>query len=145
MASGPTKYYRRDQKAGITPPDMTCQCSYAEHIVRARGKKSRFTSMSLDPAKIKHDFGEALYELKRPAADKAGHLVIEHPALMAELHKMAKNNVKEDKLRALAAIHHARRRAEGLVDWALDVSTVPAKNRFKWTANQIRPYFTKKG
>ena len=38
--------------------------SYAEHIVHARGKRTRYTSVSLDLTKIK-DFGDADYRLER--------------------------------------------------------------------------------
>lgn len=143
MTTGHTKYFRRDQKAGVTPPDLARGCTYAEHIVRARGKKSRFTSVSLDPAKI-DDFGEVLYELKRPATDNAGHKVVEHGVLMKELQDVAKNGAKEARLRALQAVRYAGRRAEALVDWALDHSKVPQKDRFKWAAGKIAPYFAKK-
>lgn len=143
MSKVHTKYFRRDQSSGVTPPDLSSQATYAEHIVRARGKKSRFTSVSLDPDKI-DDFGDALYELKRPATDDAGHKVVEHAALMAELQQVAKNGVKEARLRALQAVRYTRRRAEGLVDWALDHSSVAPKDRIKWASAQIAPYFSKK-
>jgi len=50
-------YFRRDQRDGISPPDLSKVCTYAEHIVHARGKRTQFTSISLDLAKIR-DFGD---------------------------------------------------------------------------------------
>ena len=143
MKTSFAKYFRRDQKVGVTPPDLSSQATYAEHIVRARGKKSRYTSVSLDPTKI-DDFGDVLYELKRPAADNAGHKIVEHAVLMNELQQVAKTGVKEARLRALQAVRYARRRAEGLVEWALDHSKVADKDRIKWAATQIAPYFSRK-
>ena len=58
------EYFRRDQSDGISPPDPSKVCTFAEHIVRARGKRTNYTSVSLDPSKIR-DFGDALYRLKR--------------------------------------------------------------------------------
>lgn len=54
----PREYFRRDQGDEISPPDLSKECSFAEHIVHARGKRTQYTSVSLDLAKIK-DFGEA--------------------------------------------------------------------------------------
>ena len=54
-----TDYYRGDQKAGITAPDLTKDVEYADHVVKARGKRTQFTSVSKTPAKIV-DFGEML-------------------------------------------------------------------------------------
>src|SRR4051794_6190582 len=67
-------YYRRDQKDGVSPPDLTKKCTYADHIVHARGKRTRFTSVSLDLSKIR-DFGEASYRLKRREAEADSHKV----------------------------------------------------------------------
>ena len=32
-------YFRRDQRNGISPPDLTKDSTYAEHIVHARGNE----------------------------------------------------------------------------------------------------------
>lgn len=44
-------YFRGDQKGGVTAPDLSKQCEYADHVVNARGKKTAFTSISLDRSK----------------------------------------------------------------------------------------------
>jgi hypothetical protein len=41
-------YFRRDQRDGVGPPDLSKVCTYAEHIVHARGKRTQFTSVSLN-------------------------------------------------------------------------------------------------
>ena len=68
MTPKPPDYFRRDQADGVTAPDLSKDCSYAEHIVRARGKRTQLTSVSLDPQKI-NDFGPALYRALRPDID----------------------------------------------------------------------------
>ena len=50
-------YFRRDQRDGVSPPDLSKDCTFAEHIVHARGKRTQFTSVSLDLSKIR-DFGD---------------------------------------------------------------------------------------
>ncbi len=73
----PEEYYRRDQQDGISPPDLSKECSFAEHIVHARGKRTQFTSVSLDLSKIK-DFGDADYRLDRQKTEGDGHRIVEH-------------------------------------------------------------------
>ena len=55
-------YYRGDEADGVTPPNLEDSSTYAEHIVHARGKRTRFTSLSTDPTKIR-DFGTQLWRL----------------------------------------------------------------------------------
>jgi len=38
-------YFRQDQSDGISPPDLTKNTTFAEHIVRARGKRTKYTSV----------------------------------------------------------------------------------------------------
>ncbi len=83
-------YFRRDQRDGISPPDLSKVCTYAEHIVHARGKRTQFTSISLDLAKIR-DFGDTNYRLKREDAEIEGHGVVEHEVLLTELQRVAKD------------------------------------------------------
>lgn len=37
-------YFRGDRSSGITAPDLTKEVDYADHIVKARGKRTCFTS-----------------------------------------------------------------------------------------------------
>jgi hypothetical protein len=49
MADEFPDYFRRDQAVGVAAPDLLKDCSYAEHIVHARGKRTQLTGISLDP------------------------------------------------------------------------------------------------
>jgi hypothetical protein len=59
--------------------------------VRARGKRTQLTSVSLDPQKI-NDFGPALYRALRPDIDGDGHSIIEHSELLQHLRVSAELN-----------------------------------------------------
>ena len=74
-------YYRGDQRAGITAPDLSNRCEFAEHIVRARGKRTAYTSVSLDKNAIEV-FGECQYVLLRDPLDKDKHGLVEHAELV---------------------------------------------------------------
>lgn len=139
---GRVPYYRRDQKDGITPPDLSKTCTYAEHIVHARGKRTQYTSVSLDAQKIAK-FGPSLYELECEFVEKDQHGLIEHQRLMTELQRVAKQCEKEERARALQAIRYARSALEGLVDWKFDTSGVERKELITWTWRKIQPYFRK--
>lgn len=140
MTTPKPDYYRRDQAKGITPPELSKDCTYAEHIVRARGKRTRFTSISLDKERIS-DFGPALYVALRQDIEAAGHEIVEHSVLMDALRVAASTGEKEDRLRAVQARRYAAKRKEGLVDWKLDISRVERKDLFTWSTAQVRPYF----
>ncbi len=133
-------YYRRDQTKGITPPELSKDCTFAEHIVRARGKRTRFTSVSLNKEKIT-DFGPALYIALRPKIETDGHAVIEHSALMNALRAVAMTGEKEDRLRAVQAQRYATKRKEGLIEWKFDISRVERKDLYVWSVSQTSPYF----
>jgi hypothetical protein len=77
-------YFRRDQRDGISPPDLSKDCTFAEHIVHARGKRTKFTSVSLDLSKIR-DFGDTDYRLERQKLVSDRHRLIEHEFLISEL------------------------------------------------------------
>ncbi len=140
--NGPRPYFRRDQKDGISPPDLSKECTFAEHIVHARGKRTRYTSVSLDLTKVR-DFGEADYRLDRELTEKNGHVVVENEVLIAELQKVAKEADKADRLRAVRAIIYATRRKEGLVNWSFDISKVARKDIITLGRTWIQAYFTR--
>jgi len=135
-------YFRRDQKAGVSPPDLSKDCTFAEHIVHARGKRTRFTSVSLDLAKIT-DFGDADYQLERESAENDGHLLVEQEEVLTELRKVVREGEKEDRLRAARALRYAASRKEGLVRWGFDISPVLRKDLISWTRDKIQVYFTR--
>jgi hypothetical protein len=123
-------YFRRDQRDGISPPDLSKTCTFAEHIVHARGKRTQFTSISLDPTRLR-DLGDTTYRLKREDTESDGHGVVEHEILLVELHRVAKEQQKAERLRAIQAIRYARQRMEGLVKWRFDISGVERKAVWK--------------
>ncbi len=133
-------YYRRDQDRGVTAPDLSKDCTFAEHVVRARGKKTRFTSVSLDKAKI-DDFGPALYLALRSTISQDGHSIVEHSDLIAVLRATAVVSQKADRERALQAIRYATRRKEGLVDWNVDLHGVERKDVILFGFNVVQKYF----
>jgi hypothetical protein len=133
-------YFRRDQRDGISPPDLSKDCTLAEHIVHARGKRTQLTSVSLDLLKIK-DFGEADYQLDQAELLSAGHSLIEHEVLMHELDCVVRDSEKADRLRAIQAIRYARRRKEGIVSWKFDVSRVARKELITWAQGRVQSFF----
>lgn len=134
------EYYRRDQADGITPPNLLKDVTFAEHIVRARGKQDRFTSVSLDIAKIK-DFGEATYALIQDKLLADTHDFIAHDDLISDLQNTARSGEKAERLRALQAYRYAKLRREGLVKWLFDISRIEKKNMYVWTKNKVDVYF----
>ena len=140
MTPKPPDYFRRDQADGVTAPDLSKDCSYAEHIVRARGKRTQLTSVSLDPQKI-NDFGPALYRALRPDIDGDGHTIIEHLELLQHLRVSAELNEKEERVRALQAQRYAKRRQEGLVKWDFSLGGIDRKDLISWAFQNIQKYF----
>jgi hypothetical protein len=135
-------YFRRDQKDGISPPDLSKECTFAEHIVHARGKRTPFTSVSLDLARMK-DFGEASYKLIREKLEEDNHRLTEHEALLEELRTVAQDGEKADRLRAVQALRYAKKRKEGLIQWVFDISKVARKDVITWAQGKIQVYFCK--
>lgn len=143
MVGDPTSdYFRRDQDSGVTAPDLSKICTYADHIVRARGKRTQFTSVSLDRDKI-DDFGPALYRMLRERVGSAGHTIIEHDTLLAALRIVAASRDKEDRLRAIQARRYVRRRREGLIEWNFAIGSIDRKALIAWAFDHIQPYFVK--
>jgi hypothetical protein len=135
-------YFRRDQPK-ITAPKLDAKCTYAEHIVRARGKRTALTSVSLDPDAIR-DFGDVLYQVKRLKLRSDGHQLVEHGSVLAELRRVIKSETKADRLRAIQALRYATRRQEGLIDWRFEHSKVDQKALLAWAQTRVSAYFAKK-
>ncbi len=138
----PRDYFRRDQKSGICPPDLSKDCTFAEHIVHARGKRTQYTSVSLDLSKI-HDFGDTNYKLEREQTARDQHVLVEHEALIAELRRVVQEGEKADRLRAAQALRYAARRKEGLVNWSFNTAGVARKDLITWAENKVQVYFTR--
>jgi hypothetical protein len=141
-AALPEDYYRRDQKDGVSPPDLAKECTYAEHIVHARGKRTQYTSVSLDLSRI-CDFGDCNYKLNRAALTTDGHVLVEHSVLLTELRRVVREAEKDERLRAARALQYAQRRKEGLVHWRFDSTGVARKDLFGWAKGKVAPYFTR--
>ncbi len=141
-ASSHPDYFRRDQEGGITAPDLSKDCAFAEHVVRARGKRTRFTSVSLDKARI-DDFGPALYLALRPVITTDGHSIIEHADLMASLRASASSSTKAERVRAVQAIRYAQRRKEGLIDWRFNLDGIERKEYIRFGYTAIQKYFAR--
>ncbi|MCU1294171.1 MAG: hypothetical protein JWP08_3021 [Bryobacterales bacterium] len=135
-------YFRGDQDSGITAPDLLKVVTFAEHVVRARGKRTAFTSVSLDRQSIKR-FGECFYVLLREVLAGDNHGLVEHTHLMRELQRTANDGEKAERLLALRALQYARRRNEGLVSWAFNHSSIERKDLINWAQAQVQKYFKK--
>lgn len=134
-------YFRRDRKEGISPPDLSKQVDFADHIVEARGKRTQFTSVSKAPGKI-GDLGDQLYRVKRDKLDKDGHSLVEHELLMDALREQVQKTDRASRLKAAQALRYARKRLEGLIDWQFDIRGVERKDLLTWAAGKVRGYFS---
>ncbi|SRR5579883_1744168 len=141
-ADSTREYFGRDQRDGVSPPDLSKECTFAEHIVHARGKRTRFTSVSLDLTKIR-DFGDTDYRLERQKLLDDQHELIEHEALLSELRRVVREGEKAERLRAVQALRYASKRKEGLVNWSFDISRVARKDLISWAKGRVQPYFTR--
>jgi hypothetical protein len=133
-------YFRRDQRDGISPPDLSKECTFAEHIVHARGKRTQLTSVSWDLSRIK-DFGDTDYRLDRDKLTDDEHSLIEHEVLVQSLRKSAREEDMAERLRAVQALRYATRRREGLVKWSFDISGIARKDLITWAGRHVQAYF----
>ncbi len=135
-------YFRQDQAKGITAPDLSKNCTFAEHIVRARGKRTQLTSLSLDPGKI-DDFGPVLYQAICEEIIQGRHSIVEHADLLSHLRQAAASGEKEERARAIQAQRYAKRRLEGLVKWQFATDNIARKDLIAWAFENIQKYFKK--
>ena len=133
-------YFRGDQRDGITAPNLSKDVGFADHIVKARGKRTQFTSVSREPDKIR-DFGDQVYKLKRKEFLADNHELVEHQPLMDALRDEARTADKAEKLKAVQAMRYAKMRLEGLVNWGFDTTGVQRKDLITWAAGKVQPYF----
>lgn len=136
------EYYRGDQRTGITAPDLANQCEVSEHIVRARGKRTAYTSVSLDKHAIDR-FGECDYLLLRAPIDRDKHTLMEHTELLRHLEQTARDRDKGERLTAIQALRYARLRKEGLIVWSFKIEGVERKNLITWAYTKVQEYFQK--
>lgn len=127
---------------GIMAPDLSKDCTYAEHIVRARGKRTQLTSVSLTPTKI-HDFGPVLYRVLCQEIAQDQHTIVEHSELLSHLRNSAESSRREERARAILAHRYAKRRLEGLVKWNFSIEGVDRKDLITWAFRNVQKYFRK--
>lgn len=121
---------------------MSKTCTYAEHVVHARGKRTQFTSVSLDPKKI-WDLGETLYRLLLDALLEAKHILIDHDKLVKSLINTVKNDEGKERDIAIRAIRRVKRRKEALIEWRFNIRAVERKDLIPWAFNKVNNFFTK--
>ena len=109
-------------------------------MVHARGKRTQYTSVSLDLSKIR-DFGEAEYLLDQQLTADDGHLLVDHDSLVAELRRVIREEDKAERVRAIQALRYAKRRKEGLVDWRFNTSSVARNDLITWAERHVQKYF----
>lgn len=137
-----TDYFRGDQRSGVTAPDLSKDVSYAEHIVKARGKRTQLTSVSKSLDKIR-DLGDQIYRFKQQEAAEDEHKLVVHEVLLDALRAEARGESREAKLKAVQALRYARKRLEGLVCWSFDITGVERKDLITWAFARVQPYFEK--
>lgn len=135
-------YYRRDQEKGITAPKLDAGVSFVEHVVRARGKKTQYTSISHDVNRISH-FDGVDYEVLHTDVVGDGHLLVPCDALQCELKKVAYEGEKAEAQKATRALGYVRKNLESLIDWKFNVATVAPKDIIAWAYSSIQKYFRK--
>jgi hypothetical protein len=141
MSDGTRDYYRCDRDSGITGPDLSkSECTFAEHVVRARGKRTKYTSVSLDRERITC-FGPATYLVRRTMLVEDRHGLVEHEELLRSLETSARQGQKHERARSIQALRYVRTRLEGLVDWSFDITGVERKDLIPWAERQVQKYF----
>lgn len=137
--------FRRDQVDTVTGPNPDDVSTYPEHIVHARGKRTRFTSVSTSPLAIR-DFGDQLWKLVQPKVTDDGHVVVAHDELVKELRRLVGTGGDGDgRIAELAAraLPRALQRREALIDWKYNTDRIERKERMAWAERYVRDYFTR--
>lgn len=133
--------FRRDQADTVTGPNLDDTSSYAEHIVHARGKRTRFTSVSTSRDAIR-DFGPQLWMLLQPKVTVDGHSVVAHDDLVSALRQaLSEDGDAPSREFAARAIPRAIRRREALVQWSFKIDGVERKDRMSWAERHVRTFF----
>ena len=135
-------YFRRDKADGITAPNLALDCSLAEHVVRARGRRTRYTSVSLDLRSISR-FGKASYRLLRDRLVEEGHRLIEHEDLLRHLRDTIRGRDRAERLRAVRGLRFVLQHKEGIADWRFDIAGIDRKDLLAWAAPKVREFFSR--
>jgi hypothetical protein len=142
MLMNTDQYFRGDGAAGVTAPNLENRCSLADHVVRARGKKTAYTSVSLSDAIVAR-FGLVLYRLDDKSLASKGHVLVTHSELIALLKQEAQSTAKAERIKAIQARRYVERWREGVVDWRFDYSAVDRSKLITWAYQQVQAYFAK--
>ena len=134
--------FRRDQSDAISPRNLADESTYAEHVVHARGKRSRYTAVSKDPDAIR-DFGPQLWAADRPRLRADAHRVVDHETLATHLRDEVQSGDPDARELAARALVRVLRRKEALVHWTFDHAGVERKDLITWAATRVRNYFTR--
>ena len=137
----PDQHFRNDSPNGITPPNPDANVSHVDHITKARGKRTQFTSVSQDADSIRHFSGE-LYRCSRIAVQGDGHTFVEHNDLVDGIRQTILKSRREEKIKAERALQYTTRAKEALINWKFDFRRVPRKDRITRCGDQIQAYFT---
>lgn len=135
--------FRKDNPNGITAPNPDGNRDIIEHITKHRGQKTPYTSVSEDRGAINH-FDGVMYTAETASICTDGHDVISHSDISTQL-KTTIQSTTDKRERALAsrAFMLATRAREALIDWQLNASTIPRKDRITHCFSQIQKYFNK--
>lgn len=134
--------FRRDQVDTVSGPNPDDTSNYAEHVVHARGKRTRFTSVSTSKDAIR-DFGDQLWKLAQPKVTDDGHVVVTHEELLQGLRALLHGDDERARELAARALPRSRQRREALVDWRLSIDGIERKDRISWAERYVRAYFTR--
>jgi hypothetical protein len=110
--------------------------------VHARGRRTRFTSLSTDPKSIVI-FGPQLWRFKEALAAANSHRVLSHQALLTALRNELNSHDAKAQDLAARALRRARMRKEALVLWGFDVSRVDRKDLSEWARPHVQQYFSR--
>jgi hypothetical protein len=111
--------------------------SFLITLVRARGKRTPYTSVSLERHAIER-FGECDCLLLRHLLNRDKHALVDHAELIRELRLAIRERKKADRLTTIQALRYARLRKEGLIVWKFDYEGVERKELITWTYQKVQ-------
>ncbi|GAA4422411.1 hypothetical protein GCM10023155_06000 [Bremerella cremea] len=135
-------HFRKDSPNGITPPNPDVSVSPVDHITKARGKKTQYTSVSESEDSIRHFSGQC-YRCESSEIVSEGHEVLLHADLLMLLRTTALGAQRAEKIKAERALQLATRAREALIDWKFDLKGVARKDRITHSASQIQKFFVR--
>lgn len=133
------QHYRGDQDKGITAPNLGLDVTFAEHVVKARGRKSNYTSVSENRAAAQI-FGK-VYTLDEIGLRNDGHQLFCSISIQKSLQDTIKSGGPQAQL-ALRAVPRVAKNSECLIKWDFKIpSKFTGGSLISWTYNTIQKYF----